>query len=478
MIAKTVLAIAIFTGLGTIVIGGGVVIMKYYGNEVSDRIVKPVDQETENYYDVLEKKCAGDNCCLSSLKTMRENNYKEADENGKCPDGFYMDMMKCVTSYQWYAPIEEEKYKISLEPKNVALFKKEIPDANNQCVSHPQIVSYSPNIIDGRFTLMEINSRKLEKNKEAIENIIKFIKDGEIPKKIVKVSTPKGIIEEERQGIGSLHYDAFRNYCGGSMISLIGEIENIFYPGTDGVRAVYVWEGQDIPGLVKVRIYAYYKDYVIELSSLVSNEDYLENYLMDIIKKCEENFSDEEIYGKGGCFSKTVASDKILKQKAKETADELVKLFELNDEQITSDWQTYRNEEFGYEVKYSKNIVEIFPDSVFERGSEGNPSFRIKSGGHFALGVWENPKDLTAKEWIDKQYAEYSGGWIWDFKETTVGTEKAFSALRTDMCHIEWVIIPKLNYFYTFGTEICEDDRNASLEIFDQILSTFKFVEN
>ena len=108
MIAKTVLAISVFTGLGTIIIGGGVVIMKYYNSEVNNRIVEPVNQETENYYDVLEKKCAGDNCCLASLKTMRENNYKEADENRKCPEGFNRNMMRCITSYQWCVPMEED----------------------------------------------------------------------------------------------------------------------------------------------------------------------------------------------------------------------------------------------------------------------------------------------------------------------------------------------------------------------------------
>ena len=48
MIAKTVLVIAILTGLGTIIFGGGVVIMKYYNGEVNNRIIKPVEQETEN----------------------------------------------------------------------------------------------------------------------------------------------------------------------------------------------------------------------------------------------------------------------------------------------------------------------------------------------------------------------------------------------------------------------------------------------
>ena len=107
IIVKTLLAVAIFTGVGTIVVGGGVLIVKFYSGGINDKKVKPINQKTENYYNLLESKCAGNSCCVSSLKAMRENNYKEADENGKCPKGFYMDMMKCITSYQWCVPREK-----------------------------------------------------------------------------------------------------------------------------------------------------------------------------------------------------------------------------------------------------------------------------------------------------------------------------------------------------------------------------------
>ncbi len=107
MIIKTLLGVIIFAGMGIIIIGGVYIIGSYHNAGVDKKITKPVDQETENHYNVLEKKCAGNSCCVSSLKTMKENNYKEADESGECPEGFYMDMMKCITSYQWCVPMEE-----------------------------------------------------------------------------------------------------------------------------------------------------------------------------------------------------------------------------------------------------------------------------------------------------------------------------------------------------------------------------------
>jgi len=103
---KTLLAVLLFAGIGTIIIGGGYIIGEYYKNEGNNQIVKPVDQE-KNYYNVLEKKCDNDKCCLASLKRMRANNHKKADENGNCPEGFFMNGLKCKTSYQWCEPIEK-----------------------------------------------------------------------------------------------------------------------------------------------------------------------------------------------------------------------------------------------------------------------------------------------------------------------------------------------------------------------------------
>ncbi|MEA2097541.1 MAG: hypothetical protein U9P70_00460, partial [Patescibacteria group bacterium] len=174
--------------------------------------------------------------------------------------------------------------------------------------------------------------------------------------------------------------------------------------------------------------------------------------------------------GKGKCVKKT-GSCKV--KTPFNTLEECQEVCEKNID--TSDWQIYRNEEFGYEIKYFKNMVEIFPDSVFERGSKGNPSFRIKSGGHFAFGVWENTEKLSFKEWLEKNNAM---GATYDVQDVMIGNHKGYSALNLySLCHIEWRGIEKENKFYTFGLEICKDDKDISLKSFNQILSTFKFIE-
>ena len=387
---KTLLAVLLFAGIGVIIFGGGCIIWEYSKNKIGNEIVKPVDQEAENYYDVLEKKCEN-NCCLRSLRIMKKNNYKEADENEKCQEGFEKSFLPpegasgfCRDSLKWCQPIQTK--------------------------------------------IVSIETDKIEYLVgEKIEITIKNETD-----KIIFIPDSHYLIIE---GFGDIEWKSVkRDICSWDRIIRTGHYLDAHskdvYNWNQKTKECDMSEGMTIREQVQVGKYRIRIPYSI---------------------REEKDKNKEVIYSKEFTIGEKIVD--------------------------TSDWQTYRNEEFGYELKYQENKVEIVLDDVFERGSKGNPSFKIKSGGHFALGVWENPKDLTAKEWIDKQYAAYSGGWLWDFKETTVGTEKAFSALRTDMCHIEWVIIPKLNYFYTFGTEICEDNKSISLETFNQILSSFKFIE-
>ena len=143
MTIKTLLAIFLFVGIGTIIIGGGYIVGEYYKNKTANQIAKPVEK-AENYYDVLEKKCGNDSCCLSSLDLMRQGNYKEADKNGNCPDGFEMNMQKCETSYQWCELIKAEKISDSNIYRNEELgieftyfsdmFKDKLVTKNNQII--------------------------------------------------------------------------------------------------------------------------------------------------------------------------------------------------------------------------------------------------------------------------------------------------------------------------------------------------------
>jgi len=68
---------------------------------------------------------------LSSLKVMRENNYKEADENYKCPNGFKTSGLRCESSLSWCEP----KEKIEIDPMFYCDSKEDCILINFDCSS-------------------------------------------------------------------------------------------------------------------------------------------------------------------------------------------------------------------------------------------------------------------------------------------------------------------------------------------------------
>jgi len=114
MTVKTLLAVLLFAGMGTIIIGGGYIIWEYSKNKASNQIVKPVDQET--YYQELAKDCekfkkskfiTDYDCCLQSVEIMRKGNFKLAPES-ICSDGFQINSLWCGGAYSWCEPIEKD----------------------------------------------------------------------------------------------------------------------------------------------------------------------------------------------------------------------------------------------------------------------------------------------------------------------------------------------------------------------------------
>jgi uncharacterized protein YxeA len=147
----------------------------------------------------------------------------------------------------------------------------------------------------------------------------------------------------------------------------------------------------------------------------------------------------------------------------------------------TSDWNTYRNEKYGYELNYDKDKIDIVLDDVFERGTEGNPSFKIKSGGHFTVGVWDNPQSLSTREWLDQKYSDYSGKWLGNYIDDDINGMNIVRAIADNrkssdpyQCYIEWVIFSKNDKFYTIAGEFCNTG-DDSIEVFHEVASTFNF---
>jgi len=120
MIIKTLLAVLLFAGIGTIIIGGGYIIGEYGKNRTSNKTVKPINQEENlSYYQELINGCekfekskfvTDYDCCLQSVKTMDSGNFKLVPKSG-CQKGFQVNSFWCGGSYSWCEQIEKNTRK-------------------------------------------------------------------------------------------------------------------------------------------------------------------------------------------------------------------------------------------------------------------------------------------------------------------------------------------------------------------------------
>ncbi len=170
-----------------------------------------------------------------------------------------------------------------------------------------------------------------------------------------------------------------------------------------------------------------------------------------------------------------------------------------------ADWQTYTNEEYGFEFKYPENwdlnhkITLTNPDS--------SPLFVIKKGIEFyekqsqfpgiSISIWDNPQKLNIINWIDSfENMNFLPGDMPKTINSKVGKDNLDAFKYWEGGTSKWnqqgecyQACPMLIYFFSYNDKtyrvvlnnrppMVQKITNEQIEKFDQILSTFKFIES
>lgn len=112
-------------------------------NNISHDQGESIEPKTKEYYESFRQKCGDDGCCLSSVDSAEaknsllfESNQGGMDIDADCPDGYELNMNRCITSYIWCEKKVSEKEASNLTPATLKCKNLDIGQCRNetQCI--------------------------------------------------------------------------------------------------------------------------------------------------------------------------------------------------------------------------------------------------------------------------------------------------------------------------------------------------------
>lgn len=147
----------------------------------------------------------------------------------------------------------------------------------------------------------------------------------------------------------------------------------------------------------------------------------------------------------------------------------------LPESEIPADWKTYKNEEYGFEFKYpSKWLYLETPTNIYQTteeqiwlGKSVNPPSGTDAKTDISIII--NKADPSSN-WEEKYFNDYKS------ERYQLGDiqAKKISGINKESLNNELIVIASTGNFYL---QILSNQSEESLKYFDQILATFKFLE-
>ena len=473
MIIKTLLGVIIFTGMGIIIVGGVYIIGEYYktSNDQSPKNNKTwnfTHKCSEEHPEFCDRSCQVDSDCKSVCGCGCLNLEEKCQSNSNC-----LITIPCECENGKCEKVKEEKEDnqndyfinkdlgIKFDYSSIGLKEKLI-------VKNNQIIYHYPN--SNNIEYISLFTKKANQTiEDAILDIIK--NEGKDPKNCKVVNEEKYFRNPD--------YQAYRlDLANSTIIYSEQELERIKIANIEAEQDGGPFNGEHQKQVIRnerlIKACSYYADPLgLGTSSTIPSRFIYNN---------KNKF----------VFLPGLADPSFYQEDSIELFDDY---YQDEEEMNTSNWQTYRNEEFGFEIDYKSFNSKICGKPSVD---DNKPMFclvnennKIVPYSDFRISILQNSEEFSAKEFAEnkKKIAlsldhPWHSGVNMTERETKINGYDAYlydNVFGGDCGMKIYYIVYKdkaIKISFTGSTsESNYDNMEYNLKIFNQMLSTFRFIE-
>jgi len=152
----------------------------------------------------------------------------------------------------------------------------------------------------------------------------------------------------------------------------------------------------------------------------------------------------------------------------------------------TASWKTYKNTKFGFQFEYPLTSFELKTWEPVKNLSLSLSLLQVTNDmapqkPEIGISVFENPDNKSIKDWVNtfSRSGQIFFANLKNLKDYQLSGKSGLSFETDNVIRVNYVVVP-LNSRSVIGIYYTEIGSNISLlnETYNQILSTFKFLEN